>query len=185
LEQLAEHLSAQGDVASASAAASACTVIRERLAHSPVSAEGEAEAESDSEFWDAEEGSRSTCEGIVSQGAALAVAAHSEQELRRGEIPPFEAEEIPLSPLAGKVAGVPSIPESETSSPGPAVQGGAKKEEAEALAIEKVRDLGADVGTRFEMKIELKSSPPDVVLWILVAVLGLACAGLALALARK
>ncbi|KAJ7249285.1 hypothetical protein C8J57DRAFT_1668757 [Mycena rebaudengoi] len=179
LEQLAEYLSAQGDVAGASAAASECAVIQERLTHSSVSAEGEAEAESDSEFWDAEEGSGSTCEEIV-QGAALAVAAHSEQELRLGEIAPIQAdsEEIVRSPLEAQVAGVSPMPESETSSPGLAQEGGAVKEQAEELRIEKVRDID----TRFEMKIELKGSPLDVVWCILVAVLG---AGLALALARK
>jgi tetratricopeptide (TPR) repeat protein len=58
--------------------------------------------------------------------------------------------------------------------------------EGEELHIEKVRDIGeVGCGTRFEMKIELKSSPLDVVWWILVAALGLVCAGLALALARK
>ncbi|KAJ7233995.1 hypothetical protein C8J57DRAFT_1532037 [Mycena rebaudengoi] len=179
LEQLAEYLSAQGDVAGASAAASECAVIQERLTHLPVSVEGEAEAESDSEFWDAEEGSGSTCEEIV-QGAALAVAAHSEQELRLGEIAPIQAdsEEIVRSPLEAQVAGVSPMPESETSSPGLAQEGGAVKEQAEELRIEKVRDIG----TRFEMKIELKGSPLDVVWCVLVAVLG---AGLALALARK
>ncbi|KAJ7233996.1 hypothetical protein C8J57DRAFT_1575942 [Mycena rebaudengoi] len=174
LEQLGAYLSMEGDAAGASAAASECFDIRERFAHSAVSAEGESEADGDSEFWDAEEGSGSTCEEILSHDAAGAIAAHtgSECEVRRGEIPPFEAEEILLSPSAGKAAGVPSMPEPEASSP--AQEGGTIKEQAEEIHVDKV----SNVGTRFEMKIELKSSPLDVVWWILLAILG----GLALTL---
>ncbi|KAJ7226278.1 hypothetical protein C8J57DRAFT_1481734 [Mycena rebaudengoi] len=175
LEQLAEYLSAQGDAEGSSAAASECALIRERL----VSKEGEDEAESDSEFWDAEEGSGPSCEEVVSQGAALVFAAQTEIDhgYHRSRISQCEAEEI--QPYPPEPAGASaSTPELKTF--GAAQQEVAPKKQAEVPAIEK-----ADVGTRFEMKIELKSSPLDVVWWILLAVLCLACAGLALALARK
>ncbi|KAJ7226292.1 hypothetical protein C8J57DRAFT_1731055 [Mycena rebaudengoi] len=173
LEQLAEYLSVRGDAEGSSAAASECALIRERL----VSKEGEAEAESDSEFWDAEEGSG---EEVVSQGAALTITAQPEigKGHQGGRISPSKAEEIQLS-LPESVGASASTVEPETS---PAVQQGvAPKEQAEVPAAEKK----VDVGKRFKVKIELESSPIDVVWWILLALLGLAWAGLALTLARK
>ncbi|KAJ7226288.1 hypothetical protein C8J57DRAFT_1731050 [Mycena rebaudengoi] len=175
LEQLAEYLSVRGDAEGSSATASECALIRERL----VSKEGEAEAESDSEFWDAEEGSGLSCEEVISQGAGFAITAQTESDhgCRRGGIAPSEAEEIQRFPPESASASVSTV-EPETS---PAAQQGvAPREQTEVPAAEKV-----DVGKRFKMKNELESSPLDVVWWILLAILGLACAGLALALARK
>ncbi|KAJ7235818.1 hypothetical protein C8J57DRAFT_1479396 [Mycena rebaudengoi] len=152
LEQLAEYLSVRGDAEGSSAAASECALIRERL----ISKEGETEAESDSEFWDAEEGSGPSCEEVVSEGAALAITARTESDhgCQRGGISPSEAEENQLSPPESAGASASTV-ELETS---PAAQQGvAPKEQAEVPAAEKI-----DVGKRFKMKIELESSPLDV-----------------------
>ncbi|KAJ7226295.1 hypothetical protein C8J57DRAFT_1585851 [Mycena rebaudengoi] len=168
LEQLAEYLSVRGDAEGSSTTASECALIRERL----VSKEGETEAESDSEFWDAEQGSGPSGEEVVSEGAALAVTAQTESD-HGCRISPSQAEEIQLSPPESAGASA-SMVEPETS---PAAQQGvAPKEQAEVPAAEKI-----DVGKRFKIKIELESSPLDVV-WILLALLGL---GWALALLRK
>ncbi|KAJ7233895.1 hypothetical protein C8J57DRAFT_159135 [Mycena rebaudengoi] len=184
LEQLAEYLSLQlqGDVEGSSTVASECALIRERLAHYPVSTEEDAEAESDSEFWDAEEGSGPHCEQTVPQGAALVAAQmEGDEEFQQDGISPFQGEAIPPSPLQAPVVTTSgSTSEPKTS---PIAQSLAAVPENEPLATEKARDV--DVTPRFEVKIELKSPPIDVVGWILIGISSLAWAGLVLALARK
>ncbi|KAJ7233937.1 hypothetical protein C8J57DRAFT_1531986 [Mycena rebaudengoi] len=206
LGQLAEYLSARGDLEGSSTAASECALIRARLAQSFVAREREAEVESDDEFWDGEcarirerlfhslisrEGeAKAECDSEswdsenIPRGVVLATAAQTEstQDFQEGARSPFEAEEIPLLQLEGKPAGA-SVPiiEPETS---PATQEGvALKEQVETMTTEKVKDI-ADV-VRFQMNIEFKSPPFDVVGWILLGISGLAWAGLALALVTK
>ncbi|KAJ7233969.1 hypothetical protein C8J57DRAFT_1729317 [Mycena rebaudengoi] len=179
LEQLAEYLSTQGDVAGASSAASECADIRERLAHSRVSAEREAEAESDSEFWDAEEGSDSSCEEIVSQGAFTA-QAEGAQEFQQIENSPFQTEEIVCSPPEAQVADTSfCFPESGTS---PTTQQGvAGAQQTEVSGPEEARELTLkDISSkRVEVnliEIELKSGPVHIAWWILLGMMGLFCA---------
>ncbi|KAJ7233962.1 hypothetical protein C8J57DRAFT_1381338 [Mycena rebaudengoi] len=169
----------EGDAAGAFAAVSECAVIRERLAHLAVSAEGEAEAESDSEFWDAEEGSGSICEEIVSQGAFTA-QADGAQEFQQSENSPFQAEEIARSPPKAQVTDASfCFPEPGTSQT--TQQGVAGAPQPEAPGPEEARDPTLkDIGSkRVEVnlvKIELKSGPVHIAWWILLGMMGLFCA---------
>ncbi|KAJ7249280.1 hypothetical protein C8J57DRAFT_687782 [Mycena rebaudengoi] len=186
LEQLSEYLSVQGEVARSSTAAFECADIRERLARSPVSAEEEEEGDNDPQIWDAEEGSGSSCEGIISHGAALAIAAQTEgdHELPQSGISPFQADGVPLSPPEARVAyasfSVPSEP-STSATTQQRVAGGQQPEEVVPKAT---KDISMDFdgkrdGKRVEVnliKIELKNRPVDIIWWILLGILGLFCA---------
>ncbi|KAJ7249336.1 hypothetical protein C8J57DRAFT_1668869 [Mycena rebaudengoi] len=169
LKQLAEYLSAQGDAAGKGRA---FTSLGRK----------EAEAESDSEFWDAEEGSGSTCEEIVSQGAALAIAAQVEgvQEFQQSGISPLQAEEVPLFSREAQIADTSfSFPEPGTSQT--TQQGVVIAQQPEAPGPEQARELTLkDIGSkRVEVnlvKIELKSGPVHIAWWILLGMMGLFCA---------
>ncbi|KAJ7282551.1 hypothetical protein C8J57DRAFT_46761 [Mycena rebaudengoi] len=206
LEQLAEYLSARGDLEGSSTAASECALIRARLAQSFVAREREAEVESNDEFWDGEcariwerlfhslvsrEGeAKADCDSEswnsenIPRGVVLATAAQTEstQDFQEGARSPFEAEEIPLLQFEGKPAGA-SVPIIEPETSPAAQEGVALKEQVEMMTTEKVRDI-ADV-VRFQVNIEFKSPPFDVVGWILLGISGLAWAGLALAFVTK
>ncbi|KAJ7282562.1 hypothetical protein C8J57DRAFT_1295711 [Mycena rebaudengoi] len=163
LEQLAMYLSEKGDAVGSSVAASECAIIRERIGHSPVLTEGEADAESDSELCNAEEESGSSLKEFGFHGAPLAIEEQTEtrQVFSQNGILPMKAEEIPPFPLDV------SIPESETS---PAAQQGVTTSLlAEALATEKSKEITDSVGAQ----LEVKNLPFNLVWWILVAIFSL------------
>ncbi|KAJ7282553.1 hypothetical protein C8J57DRAFT_1710672 [Mycena rebaudengoi] len=98
----------------------------------------------------------SDCEEIISQDAVLAIAAQTDGQQVQ------QTAGVAINPLEDT-----SVYESE-------------------VAAEKIGSANVTkTHSRFEVKIELKSPPLDVVGWILLGALGIACAGLALALARK
>jgi hypothetical protein len=98
----------------------------------------------------------SHCEEIISQDAELAIAVQTDGQQVQ------QTAGVAINPLEDT-----SVYESE-------------------VAAEKIGSANVTkTHSRFEVKIELKSPPLDVVGWILLGALGITCAGLALALARK
>ncbi|KAJ7282620.1 hypothetical protein C8J57DRAFT_1554721 [Mycena rebaudengoi] len=158
LEQLTEYLSERGETGASLAAATECAEIRGRLALSPVSLEPLLEIDAKTEANDA-----SDCEEIISQDTVLAIAAQTDGEQ-----------------VQQTVGVTTNLPEGTSIYE---VSQAAANQQRDEVATEKTNATATH--PRFEVKIELKSPPLDVVGWILLGALGIACAGLALALARK